>query len=71
MTAAHLHPPTDAELREHYARTGLARMGLPYERAINSQAIRITLTGAIKAARRIAALQARAAAIPHQTPETH
>lgn len=70
MTATHLHPPTDAELREHYARTGLARMGLPYERAIASHAIRAALTGAVKAARRMAALQARDAALPHQIPET-
>lgn len=56
---------SDAELREHYAQTGVA---LPFERAIHCEAIRIALAGAAKAARRLAARQARDAATPHQLP---
>ena len=35
--------PTDAELRARYARTGLARLGIEYERAIQSESVRIAL----------------------------
>lgn len=35
--------PTDAELRARYARTGLARMGIAYERAIQCESVRIAL----------------------------
>lgn len=59
---------SDAELREHYAQTGLAHLGLPVDLALRSEAIRIALSGAAKAARSMAARQARAAAIPHQLP---
>lgn len=59
---------SDAALREHYAQTGLARLGLPFDRALRSEAIRIALAGAEKAARRMASRQARAAAISHQLP---
>lgn len=62
--------PTTAELAEHYARTGLARMGIGLDDALRRDYIRAALTGAVKAARRMAALQARDAALPHQIPET-
>lgn len=61
--------PTEAERREQYARTGLARLGIPFERAIQSEAVRISLDGGINARRRREARQAQAAAIPHQTLE--
>lgn len=60
---------TEAEQREQYALTGLARLGMSFERAIQSDAIRIALNGAIKGRRRIAARQAREAAIQYQTQE--
>lgn len=59
------HQPTTAELAEHYARTGLARLGVSLEQALGSPAIRATLAGAIKAARRQAARQYHPA-IEHQ-----
>lgn len=59
---------SDADLRKHYAQTGLARLGLTFDHALRSEAIRLALVGAEKAARRMAARQARAAAIPHQLP---
>lgn len=65
MTPAAGLPPSDAELREHYARCGLA---LPYDEDMRSEAIRTALTGAAKDARRLAARQARAAAIQHRQP---
>lgn len=69
MTPAADPTITDAERREQYARTGLARVGIGYERAIQSDAVRLALDGGIKARRRIAARRARDAAIPHQTKE--
>lgn len=60
---------SDAELREHYAQTGLARLGLPFDRALRSEAIRIALAGAAKAAHRVAARHARAAAITYHLPQ--
>ena len=66
MTPAAGLPPSDAELREHYARCGLA---LPYDEAVRSEAIRIALAGAAKDARRQAARQARAAAIQYHQPQ--
>lgn len=59
---------TDAELAEHYARTGLARMGIGLDEALRRDYIRAALTGAIKAARRQAARQAHPA-IEHQLKE--
>lgn len=60
---------TDADRLEQYALTGLARIGIPFERATQSPAIVIALDGGIRARRRVAALRAREAAIPHQVRE--
>lgn len=57
---------TDTELREQYARTGLASVGIDYARAIGSPVILISLIAAIKGRRRIAARQAQWVAIQYQ-----
>jgi len=44
--------PTDAELRAHYARTALARMGIAFERGMQVVPVRIAVEGAAVAARR-------------------
>jgi hypothetical protein len=64
MTPASL--PTTADLREQYARTGLEAVGIGFDRAIQSPVILISLIAAIKGRRRIAARQARNAAINYQ-----
>lgn len=43
---------TDDELRAAYAKTWLARDGMAYEKAIAIPGIRMTLVGAVDAARR-------------------
>lgn len=53
--------PTDAELRAHYARTALARMGIPFERGMESKAVRIVVEGAVMAARRVGEVERVAA----------
>lgn len=58
--------PTDAELREQYARTDLSAVGITFERAIASPVILISLIAGINGARRRAARQARSAAIQYQ-----
>ena len=35
--------PTDAQMREAYAKTGLYRLGIPFERAIQCESVRIVL----------------------------
>lgn len=63
-----LNDPTisEADLRQHYARTRLARYGISFETAMTIETVRIALVGAVKAARRVAALRARDNAIEHQ-----
>lgn len=63
-TANHL--PTEAELREQYARTWLDRIGVSFDRAMQSPVILISLIAGINGARRRAARQAHAAAINYQ-----
>lgn len=41
--------PTDNELRTHYARTALSRMGVPFERGMQIEAVRIVVEGAARA----------------------
>ena len=53
---------TDIEMRDHYAQTGLANLGIDYERAVSHQAIRLALINSIDASRR--ADQRRALAHP-------
>ena len=60
---------TAAERLEQYTLTGLARIGIPFQRATQSPPIVIALDGGIRARRRVAALRAREAAIPHQVRE--
>lgn len=38
--------PTEAQMRARYARTGLYRMGIPFERAMQCQAVRIVVGAA-------------------------
>jgi hypothetical protein len=57
---------TEAELRQQFDLTGLARIGIGFDRAIQSPVILISLIAAIKGRRRIAARQARKAAINYQ-----
>lgn len=54
--------PTDSELRAHYARTALARMGVPFERGMQVTPVRIVVEGAVAAARRAAVGGERVAA---------
>lgn len=60
---------TCAELRQEYARTGLSRLGIPFETAVGIAPVRAGLEAAIKGQRRLAAKRAQAAAIPHQIKE--
>lgn len=60
---------TEAELRDQFDRSGLAGVGITYERAIQSAPVLISLIAAIKARRRIAARQAQWVAIQYQTKE--
>jgi len=60
---------TDAELRDHYRHTTLARIGCTFEHAMTVESVRIALAGAVKAARRIAARRAQDNAIQHQVRE--
>ena len=62
-------PPSEAELREQYQRTGLHRIGISFEHAMAMPAVRIALNGAIQGLRRRAARQAREAAINYQIKE--
>lgn len=43
-----------ADLRAHYARTALARMGIAFERGMAIAAVRIAVEGAARAAQRMA-----------------
>lgn len=56
--------PTPDMLRAHYAKTTLARMGVPFETGIQIEAVRIVVDGAAKAQerRRMASLNQIAAA---------
>lgn len=45
-----MQPETnDQTLRRHYARTALAKMGIPFERGMESKAVRIAVEGAARA----------------------
>lgn len=60
---------TDAELREQYDLAKLAMIGIDFARAMRTSYIRIGLENAVLSRRRLAAKQARAAALPHQIKE--
>ena len=45
-------PPTEAQLREAYSRTQLARMGITFEAALQDRAITCSLTGMVNSDRR-------------------
>ena len=53
---------TELEMRDHYAQTGLAHLGISYERAIGFPAIKTALINSVDASRR--ADQRRALAHP-------
>lgn len=40
--------PTAETLRAHYAKTALARMGIPFERGMRIESVRIVVEGAAK-----------------------
>lgn len=44
--------PTEQQLREHYAATALARMGILFERGMQINAVRIVVEGAAVAEQR-------------------
>lgn len=52
--------PTDAELRRAYARAELARVGISYQRALETPHLRTALTDSAQATRR----KAEASALP-------
>lgn len=60
---------TRAELEHHYAKTCLARLGMPLERAMTVECIRLTLENAAKAARKAAARQATPLHVHHAAKE--
>lgn len=61
---------TEAELREEYARTGLARSGVSYDHAMTIEPVRTALAIAIKSRRRTEAKQAQGGlAIHHKQQE--
>lgn len=45
-------PPTEEQHREQYSRTAFARMGIPFERAMQSKVVREMVEGAARAATR-------------------
>lgn len=45
-------PPTDGQLRIEYQKTAFFRMGIPFERAIQVEVVRIVLEGGAAARRR-------------------
>lgn len=47
-------------LRAHYAKTALARMGIPFERGMQIEAVRIAIEGAARAQDRIVAAKVAA-----------
>lgn len=56
-----IQTPSDT-LRAHYAKTALARIGIPFERGIQIAGVRQAIDGAIKAEARRAAANTRQAA---------
>lgn len=60
---------TEAEQREQYARIGLARVGITFERAMQSHAVVIAINGGIAATRRAQARRAVDNPIQYQTRE--
>lgn len=59
-------PITDAELLEEYHRSDLQERGISFEDARSSETLRRAMAGAIRARRKLAARQAKAAAINYQ-----
>lgn len=56
---------SETELREHYALTGLARIGVPYERAMATAGIKTALLNSVDAARRTDQRRALAHPVTH------
>lgn len=56
---------SESELREHYALTGLARLGVSYERAMASAGIKTALLNSVDAARRTDQRRALAHPVTH------
>lgn len=51
--------PTEEDLRRHYAKTALARMGIPYERAMRVEALRNVIDGAARAEERMRMMESK------------
>ena len=66
MTTDHI---TQAELREHYASTDLAARGISFDQAMQAEATRRALYGAVRAQRKAEARRAIAAPLAHQVIE--
>lgn len=66
-TVPHHNPATftETELREHYALTGLARLGISYERATATAGIKTALINSVDAARRTDQRRAMAHPLTH------
>lgn len=67
ITVPRLNPASfsESELREHYALTGLARLGVSYERAMASAGIKTALFNSVDAARRTDQRRALAHPVTH------
>lgn len=48
-----MQPDHDEALRAHYAQTALARMGVPFERGMEIEAVRIAVEGAARAGSKV------------------
>ena len=62
-------PITPAELENAYQASCLERLGISLDVALATPTLRIALNSSVKAARKRAAHQARASAIPYQVRE--
>lgn len=69
MNARTAITPTDAELRQQYERTGLYRIGMTFERAMQIDAVALSMRVAIQCRWRREAEQAKRAAINYQVKE--
>ena len=58
-----------AEKREQYDRSGLARLGISFERAMATASMRISIEAAIRHRHRTASKQAHKAAINYQVAQ--
>lgn len=55
--------PTTEALREHYAKTALARMGIPFERGMQIESVRLAVEGAARRAGKASPINRRNVAL--------